>query len=281
MNKSNPDNPISYLIKLIDDSDDFVRTRAREHLLEYGQDALPFLAIAARNEKAVTRAIARDIMQAVSTRQLEDKFRRLANSATNPMDLEEGMILIMEFGYPDVKREDVCGILDQMANELMGRIFPQDPPNEVVQKLSHFLFVEKGFSGNRNNYYKSDNSYLNKVLETKAGLPITLSAICILLGKRLGRPIAGIGLPGHYIVQYSSVEGPIYFDPFHKGRIITRAECKELVVRLGFQFAEHHLLPATNRETLVRMMNNLANIYNENQEPEKARRMAVFLNILS
>lgn len=282
MRKPNTENQIAHLIKLIDDRDDFVRIRAKEHLVELGQDALPFLGIAAKDEKPTTRAIARDIIQAVNTRQLEDKFRRLtATSGTNQMDLEEGMILIMEFGYPNVERREVCNILDQLASELRGRIFPQDPPKEVVQKLNHFLFIEKEFSGNQNNYYSSDNSYLNKILENKTGLPITLSVLCILLGKRLGRPIAGVGLPGHYIAQYYSVEGPIYFDPFYGGRIMTRVECKELVTRLGFQFEERHLLPTTNRETLVRMMNNLANTYNEKQEPEKVQQLAVFMKILS
>ncbi|MEC7641116.1 MAG: transglutaminase family protein [Nitrospinota bacterium] len=281
MGQSDTDKQISSLIKLMDDRDSFVRSRARERLVELGQDALPFLDIAAKDEKPGTRAIARDIIHAVCTRQLEKKFRRLATPGANQMDLEEGMILIMEFGFPHVERRQVCDTLDQMAHELLSRIFPQDPPIEVVQKLTHFLFFEKAFSGNRQNYYHSDNSYLNKVLELKTGLPITLSALCVLLGKRLRRPISGVGLPGHYIAQYSSAEGPIYFDPFHSGRIMTREECKELVSRLGFQFEEHHLLPATNRETLLRMMNNLANSYHENQEKEKSEQLAVFINILS
>ena len=281
MSKPYPDKQITHLIKLIDDRDDFVRCRVREHLIEMGHDALPFLEIAAKDEKPTTRAIARDIIGALYSHQLEGNFRHLAISGTNQINLEEGIILIMKFGYPDVDKREVRNILDQLAYELADRIFPQDRPNEVVQKLSHFLFVEKEFSGNHHNYYSLDNSYLNKVLKNKKGLPITLSTLCILLGKRIGQPIEGVGLPGHYIAQYSSVEGPIYFDPFHKGIIITPTDCKKLVTRMGFSFEERYLLPATNRETLVRIMNNLASLYNKNKESEKARQLGVFINILS
>ena len=125
-----------------------------------------------------------------------------------------------------------------------------------------------------------DNTYLNKVLDHKSGLPITLSALCILIAGRLGLPIVGVGMPGHYIAKYNLPKDPIYFDPFNQGRLLTHADCVQIVEQFGQPFEEHFLSQSTNRETLIRMMNNLIQVYREFNEPEKAETLSGYIKIL-
>ncbi|MEE9258459.1 MAG: transglutaminase-like domain-containing protein [Nitrospinaceae bacterium] len=274
MSDAHSQTQIGHLIQLINDRDEFVRTRVRQQLIELGEDALPFLEIAEKEENPSLQTRVREIIRVLYLRRLEEKFRRLAASAPlGHMDLEEGMMLIMEFGYPESDPHEVRKTLDSFAGQLKKRISPQDPPRRVVERLTQFLFIEKGFCGNEENYYDPDNCYINKILERNTGLPITLSALSILVAKRLGEPIVGVGLPGHYIAKYDSATDPVYFDPFKRGCIVTREECVELVGRLGYRFEERHILPSTNGETLARMMNNLVNMYSQKQELEKARQM--------
>ncbi|MCH8312199.1 MAG: transglutaminase family protein [Nitrospinae bacterium] len=274
-------NQISHLIRLLDDRDEFVRGKVRDQLIQIGEDALPFLEMATRTENPSLRAIAGGIIQAIYPKQLGEKFRQLALSARgSDLNLEKGIILLMEFGHPQSKPEDITVPLDQIAAKLRSRLDPDDAPEQAVQALTRFLFIEQGFAGNESNYLDPDNSYFNKVLQRRTGIPITLSALCLLVAERLNLPIVGVGLPGHYIVKYASLTDPIFFDPFHKGRILQREDCIQLVNSTGFKFEEYHLSQSTHRETLVRMINNLVAAYGQTGKLEKAQQLKEYIGIL-
>jgi regulator of sirC expression with transglutaminase-like and TPR domain len=119
------------------------------------------------------------------------------------------------------------------------------------------------------------------MLKQRKGIPITLTALCIFIGQRIGLPIVGIGLPGRYIAKYDSLTQPIYFDPFDKGRILSADDCAKLTETMGYRFEEHYLIAATSRETLTRMMNNLIVIYNKTSESEKVNHLSDFIKVLS
>ena len=277
---SNP-SKISSLIRLIDDRDEFVRTKVKEQLLELGPDALPFLEIASRGESADLRARAQEIIQEIQPQQLGDKFRLLVRSARGgDLDLETGVNLISEFGYPDLHTGEIKLSLDRLAGILAQRVSRDDTPEIIVNELTKFIFNEQEFSGNKDDYSNPDNSYFNQVLKHRRGIPITLSALCVLISQRLGLPIAGVGLPGHYIAKYNSPNAPIFFDPFNKGRRLISSDCKRIVQNLGHSFSEHHLSQTSHRETLVRMMNNLIHTYSQSGEDQKAIQLSEYVRIL-
>jgi len=274
-------NRISSLIRLLDDRDEFVRNRVRDQLIETGEDALPFLEMAARTENPTLQVMAAKIIQAIFPKQLGGKFRQLVVSARGgELDLETGIILLMEFGHPHSNPEEVTVPLDQIAAKLRDRLGPHDSPKQAVHILTRFLFIEQGFQGNESNYLDPDNSYFNQVLERKTGIPITLSVLCLLVAKRLRLPVVGVGLPGHYIVKYASPTNPVYFDPFHKGRVLEREDCIQIVNRAGFKFEEYHLSQSTHLETLVRIINNLVAAYGQTGEMKKAQQLKEYIGIL-
>jgi len=280
---SNPGkNKISHLIRLIDDSDEFVRKRVREHLIQVGEDAIPFLEIVARTENLKIQRIASEIIQAIIPSLLIREFSQLAQSSpSGHWSLESGVILLQKFGYPDEETNKLSESLDQLAKEVSALIKDKESPEQTIKKLTRFLFFEKGFEGNKIDFLDPDNTYFSRVLDTKKGLPITLSALCIFLGQRIGLPIVGVGLPGRYIAKYESLTQPIFFDPFNKGRILSQEDCSRLVEDMGYNFEEHYLSAATSKETLTRMMNNLIMTYNKNSELEKVKHLSNFIKALS
>ena len=272
---------ISYLIKLLTDRDEFVRSRVQEQLIDLGEDALPFLEIAVRGGDDDIRIQANAVIQSILPQKLAEKFRQLAQKGLGQdIDLETGMMLIMEFGYPNSDPEEFRQKLDELAQNFADILNPEAEPPEIVAAFTHFLFQQKGFKGNKDDYQNPDNSFLNKVLDNQTGLPITLSAICVLLAKRLNLPIVGVGMPGHYIVKYSLPIEPIYFDPFHQGRLLTKKECIQIVEQFGHSFEEHFLSQATQRETLIRMLNNLIQVYKKSNETKKAETLTKYIKIL-
>ena len=119
-----------------------------------------------------------------------------------------------------------------------------------------------------NDYYNPDNSCLNRVLETKRGIPITLSVIYIEIARRLSKQVSGVGLPGHFIVRYDDPEYSALIDPFHGGAILDKAQCCELA---QVESLDHGMLdPVDRRHIAMRMINNLRGIYLGRREPAKA-----------
>ena len=281
MNDQNTLGQISYLIQLLTDRDEFVQQKVSAQLIELGEDALPFLEIATRREDIPLRMQAQAVIDAIFPKKLGEKFRQLAQKGLGrDVDLEAGMLLIMEFGHPHSDPKVCRENLDALARNLEQSLPTDADPSHIVQSLTHLLFQQNHFRGNKANYMNPDNSYLNKVLEHKSGLPITLSALCVLVAGRLGLPIVGVGLPGHYIAKYNLPKNAIYFDPFHQGRLLNRTDCIQIVEQFGHRFEEHFLSQATNRETLIRMLNNLVQVYQGSNDLNKADTLSKYIKIL-
>ena len=274
-------NEISSLIQLLDDRDEFVLNRVRERLIELGGDAVPFLEFARREENPVLRTRIQEILKKIAPQQLAGRFLELSRTSPGEdIDLEKGVGLLMQYGHPQADSEHIRQVLDELSQELDPLLDRQTAPEQVVGQLTHFLFRGKHFSGNKKNYFDPDNSYFDTVLSNKTGIPITLSALCIFVGHRLGLPLVGIGLPSHFIVKYNSPDQPVYFDPFHEGRILTPEDCATMVQGFGLEFEKRFLLPITHREILIRMIHNLVMIYNKRKDQEKMDQLTEYSKIL-
>lgn len=166
-------------------------------------------------------------------------------------------------------------LLDNVAETLQPAIRTAKTAPEQINELTHFLFEEMGFHGNGDNYYDPNNSFLDKVLERRTGIPISLSVICLEIGWRLGLPLAGLGLPGHFIVGYGVPDAPIYIDAFNGGAVLSEDECLALC-RVPFSerlvFREQFLIPVSKKAILFRMLLNLKQIYLRQENWERAYR---------
>src|SRR5260370_22753526 len=151
-----------------------------------------------------------------------------------------------------------------MANMAQQKLRPADSPVETVKKINAVLFATFGFRGATEDYYVPRNSFFNDVLDRRIGIPITLSAVYMEVARRLNFPIGGVGMPGHFIVKYSDRLQEFFLDPFNRGEILTRDDCrKRLFEQYGdsVEFDERLLARVTNRQILWRMLNNLKEIY--------------------
>ena len=106
---------------------------------------------------------------------------------------------------------------------------------DLLLIINHYLFDELGFTGNEENYYDPENSYLNRVMDQRTGNPINLCLLYMLLARRLRLPVAGIGLPGHFICRYQSTAAEIYLDPFNRGKFLTKADCVQYLAQRQLQ----------------------------------------------
>ncbi|HYD50473.1 MAG TPA: SirB1 family protein [Terriglobales bacterium] len=205
---------------------------------------------------------------------MNDGRKRLAEIATRSdeaIDLAEAGLCIAREEYPDLDIDAYLHQLDELGIAAREHIQPNLPTAEQVSRFNHFLFVDKGFSGNSDDYYDPRNSFLNDVIDRRKGIPISLSVVYCELAKRIGLPMRGVSFPGHFLVRHIG-EPEIIVDPFF-GRVITRKECAQ---RLSNLYGERARLerrmfePARPRDILVRMLGNLKQIYVERSEFERA-----------
>jgi regulator of sirC expression with transglutaminase-like and TPR domain len=151
-----------------------------------------------------------------------------------------------------------------------------------VEAVVRLLFVEYGFCGNRQDYYDPRNSYLNEVLDRKTGIPITLALVLTEICDRTGVEARGVSFPSHFLVRAPSVSGPRFIDPF-EGKLLSTEDLRALYQRTTGDEGEPDprlLEPATKRQILVRMLNNLRGVYAARQDRRRLRDVLERLEVL-
>ena len=178
-------------------------------------------------------------------------------------DLGYGAMLISATEYPDVDIEANLSNLDRMAGAVQSRITQDSSSLQQLNVVTDLLFGVIGLAGNRDNYHDPLNSYLHQVLVRRLGIPVTLSLVCMEIGRRAGVPILGIGMPGHFLIRHR--DEPNYFvDTFNGGLLLNQDECGALLRESAgeeMRLEPHHLDPVTPRDILARILRNLKAIY--------------------
>lgn len=207
---------------------------------------------------------------------IRNKFSSLAQLPEEEIDLVGAALLIAQMAYPRLNESEYRRYLRELAERLRSRLKETDRPIEMIEKLNRILFEEEGFRGNRRNYFDPDNSFINRVLDRKLGIPITLSVIYTEVGKAAGMNLSGIALPGHFITGLFHASGRTLIDPFNRGEILSEEECSVMVRgRPGAEkdFDTRRLNAAKPREILIRMLRNLKAIYMQTNDDMKAFQM--------
>jgi regulator of sirC expression with transglutaminase-like and TPR domain len=179
-----------------------------------------------------------------------ERFAALLGGPETEIDLDEAALLIAAHAHPGLDLDAQRARLDDLAATC---------PEATRDGLVRHLFVDLAFAGDRETYDDPDNSYLDRVLDRRLGIPITLSVLAIEVGRRLGVPLVGVGLPGHFIVR-DALDEDAYLDPFHAGAALDRAGCEAVVERLhggSLAFDPRFLDPVGPRAIVARMLANL------------------------
>jgi regulator of sirC expression with transglutaminase-like and TPR domain len=198
-----------------------------------------------------------------------DDFRGLVKGSE--IDLAGAALGVARIEYPDLVAGRSLARLDELAAR--SAVAKIEDRRRALERLSEFLFDEKGFRGNADDYYDPRNSCLNDVLDRQLGIPITLSVLIMEVGRRVGLEILGIGLPGHFCVGARVNDELVLLDPFGGGRRLERAEAEAIASRaVGRQveLTDAHFVPATKAQIVVRMLRNLQGIYVRQEDWAKA-----------
>jgi regulator of sirC expression with transglutaminase-like and TPR domain len=195
----------------------------------------------------------------------------VADDVTLP--LLEAAASIAEDDFPGLDIQSVLAEIDELGARLRRRIPADAVPLQRLRWLNRFFFIDLGFGANLNNYYAASNSYLNEVLRTRKGIPVSLAVVYAELAAQIGLRAQGVSFPGHFLVKLSLAGsrqgGEVVIDPV-SGQSLSREELDEMLgpykasrglvgdfeVPLGL-----FLQAATPREVIARMLRNLKEIH--------------------
>ncbi|MBI1787281.1 MAG: transglutaminase family protein [Acidobacteria bacterium] len=189
------------------------------------------------------------------------------------LDLDHAALLLATVEYPGLDIAWFLQLLDFHAAELGGRLRGIGGGQAFVSVANAYLFGELELHGNTDDYYNPSNSCLNDVLTARHGIPITLSVVYLEIARRLGKPAFGIGMPGHFLIQYDDGSYSTYIDPFHQGRLLDVVDCVEMARSIaGVELARDPSVLARvgKRQIVARMINNLRGIYFSRRMHRKA-----------
>lgn len=190
------------------------------------------------------------------------------------IDLVRAALAVAQTEYPELDVEIYCARIQDLAQRVKRLVPDIGDPSESMAALNRVLFEEEAFRGNTDDYYDPRNSFLNDVLDRKLGIPITLAVVYMEVARRVGFPLVGVGMPGHFLLKHYDVEGrETLIDPFDKGGILSTRDCQRRLDEIyggEMPLQPEFLSAVSRRQILVRMLNNLKSIYLSSRNFRKA-----------
>jgi len=184
--------------------------------------------------------------------------------------LAEANLVLARF-HRHVDEEEVMGRISALARRVEG---------DTHLAIRRVISIAEGIGGNVDDYYALDNHFIDTVLSTRRGIPISLSVLWIEVGRRAGIEMHGVGMPGHFLVY----AGGQLVDPFHYGEAIGFDEAASLVAQaLGGEPRANRswFEPVDGPYIVRRMLLNLEQLYERRGEPRHLEWVAACLEALT
>lgn len=263
------------LLRLLSDDDDETFALLKRQLTGAGLAKLEELRTLLPKAKGAAARRLRETIGEIEAMEADALFAQVCRDFGEHGDLENAAWRLSAAFCPGDDFARQRGFLDAWAAEVARRLAKAENDEERVETLVEYLGDEVGLRGNEEDYYNVNNSLLSEVVDTRLGIPISLSLVYLLVARRVGLEAAGVGFPGHFFVRF----GPHFFDPFHGGRRLGVEACRVLAEEQGFALRAEHFAPATPRQILTRMLGNLLALARES-DPPLAAKISGWINAL-
>lgn len=265
------------IARLFQDDDPETVRLVKEQLTQGGKEIVDALKKLVLQRNRLVSKHAADVLKEIQERDARADFTLLCHFFNNCNSLEHVCWALSRWIYPELDTAPYEAQMRSWGRQFLLRSAGAISNRQRALKLAEFIYGELGFQGNTENYYSENNSLLPRIIETRRGIPISLTLIYMFIAERAGMKVHGVNLPGHFIARH----GETFFDPFHCGRILNREDCAEILTRQHLVLADHHLLPATPRQIFLRILVNLLYIYNLTGNLRKRSQVNSWIRILT
>ncbi|MFZ5554377.1 MAG: transglutaminase-like domain-containing protein [Bacteroidota bacterium] len=284
---------VAALISLIDDPDEKIFLQVKEKLLSMGEEVIPALEQhwESNHLGLVFQHRVENLIHQIQFDSVRKHLEEWVKDGAN--DLLKGVLQVNRYQYPDLDEGKIKRKIHQLKQDIWLELNDNLTGFEKVRVINHVLFDVHNLSGNKKNYHAPQNSYLNNVLESGKGNPLTLSIIYIIVCDMLDVPVYGVNLPNHFILCYLDELGIIskmsgeqndgvlfYINPFSRGTIFNRKEIEQFLDQLKLEKKKEYFIPCDNIAIVKRMITNLIYSYEKQGYAEKSEELKILYSAI-
>jgi regulator of sirC expression with transglutaminase-like and TPR domain len=281
---------IMAMIALLDDTDEEVLVAITGNLLKQGQEVVPELEKAwesTMDEKLQTRL--ENLIQEIQFNTVRDDLKRWIR--TGAEYILEGAYYVARFQFPELTMDKINDQIEAIRKDVWIEINNNLTALEKIKILNYILFDLHKFTRNNTDFYSPQNSYINQVMETRKGNPISLSIVYLAVAWKLGLPIYGVNLPKNFILAYKdelrhqdsadeSEDILFYINPYNKGAVLGRREIDYFITQQQIKPLLSFYVPCSNRDIVIRLINNLIMSYEKLGYIQKITRLKELLRVM-
>ena len=272
---------IKALLHLLDDPSKEVYQYVSKNILQQGEYIIPELEkVWETSFDEILQERIEDLIQEIQFKSTLNQLKVWKESGAE--DIFEGAYLVAKYQYPELKFELVQKSFDKIKRDAWLEINNNLTALEKTRVLNHIFFHTHKFSGNSINIQAPQNAFINHVLDSKKGNPITLGILYMTLANQLDIPVYGINLPKHFILGYvdplyqsltNEKEILFYINPFNKGAVLGKREIDYFLKQQKIVPEKSYYYPCSNIEIIQKLVLNLVYSYEKLGYPEKVDHM--------
>lgn len=267
---------VQALIRLIDDPDDHVYVHVRDQLKSYGPDAIPYLENSWESEDfgLMFQNRIENLIHEIQFETTREMLRSWISS--DHKDLLEGAIIVARYQYPGLEEEKIRAEIDQIRKDIWLELNPNQTAFEKIKTFNKVFYGHHHFQGNSKAFHSPLNSYINTVLETRRGNPVSLSLIYSIVAQSLGLPVYGVNLPNHFVLAYmdehlinnmTGNKNPygvlFYINAYSKGSLFSEKDIHQFLGQLKLSPTRAYFEPCPNTRIIQRMLTNLVSSFQQ------------------
>ncbi|MFM7759185.1 MAG: transglutaminase-like domain-containing protein [Crocinitomicaceae bacterium] len=284
---------IHALVKLMDDPDDHVYEHVRQEIKKCGADAIPILEHSWEHDYygMVFQNRIEDLIHEIQFSEIQ---RQLLEWSSSPdKDLLEGSILIAKYQYPGLDELKIKDSIQNLRKDIWLELNDNQTSFEKVKIFNRIFFDLHQFSGDTKHYHSPVNSFINTVLESKKGNPLSLCLLYSIVAQSLDLPIYGVNLPNHFVLAYmdeyhanhfGQVQNDFgvlfYINAFSKGIIFDVKEIEQFLNDLNIEHKREYFEPCSNTAIIKRMLTNLIFAFQQIGNSEKVEELTLLKSLL-
>ena len=274
------DAAIKAMIHLLDDSDQEVVSMVEQQIRTLGPSIIPVLESEWETE-SLNPILQTKIENLIHDFQWQSVKTRLQLwKESGGMDLLEGMWILATYRYPDYRFDQLKLEMDQLYYEVWPQMREELHPMDQVKVLNTAIFEQLKFGPNSKNFHAANNSFINNVLSSKKGNPISLCVIYMWIAQKLGMPIYGVNLPNLFVLTYKQNGLQFYINVFNKGLIFNKIDIDNYIAQLNLTPNEIYYNPCSNLEIIRRVIRNLMMAFEKSGETDYKDELSELIDLL-
>jgi regulator of sirC expression with transglutaminase-like and TPR domain len=279
------------MISLLDDPDAEAFRHVHDQIAALGTIAVSSLEAAWENSfNPVMQKRIEELVHKIQVDHLLKEFSEWVEEGGQ--DLLKGYILITRYQYPELDIDKILNKLQHLVRDAWLELNNNLTALEQVRVLNHIMFMVYKFKDASSDQPTPENYYINIVLESRQGTPLSIGMIYLIAAMRLNMPISGVDLPRYFVLAYTnraigepvsgmdSLEVLFYVNPYARGVVFTRKELGEYLKHIGMEPESRFYMPATNVAIIRRLVMELQESYRSSGKNDKAGELDAFLDLL-